>query len=197
MNEQGLCTAGTAAYPLHNDAVVPSFGSYLVPPLLLSKCKDVPEALDLLEQFRPICDSGNFLLCDAAGEMAVVEITPAQRVVRKPDDDHLIASTFFASGEIEHRDNLKHLLESQNRCATIQDYLAKEFDRESDMTLDGMKRILRLHRGDGPVCRHEETGVTTVLSWVAFPETREFYFCVGLPCEGEYELYTLKESQQK
>ena len=81
MNEQGLCTAGTAAYPLHNDAVVPSFGSYLVPPLLLSKCKDVPEALDLLEQFRPICDSGNFLLCDAAGEMAVVEITPAQRVV--------------------------------------------------------------------------------------------------------------------
>ena len=54
-----------------------------------------------------------------------------------------------------------------------------------------MQNILREHREGGPVCRHESTGIITVFSWIALPQTLEFYFCEGLPCQGKYEKYGL------
>jgi predicted choloylglycine hydrolase len=188
MNEKGLCTAGTAAHPLKNRARLPSFGSYFVAPLVLARCRDVSEALALLERIDPICDAGNYLFCDAAGDMAVVEVTPDQRVVRKGEHGRIVATTYFGSGRIEHRKNPAHLTESKERSCTIEDCLADQ----REITLAEMQNILRQHREAGPVCRHESTGVVTVFSWIALPQTLEFYFCDGLPCEGKYEKYGLE-----
>ncbi|MEX2306823.1 MAG: C45 family autoproteolytic acyltransferase/hydrolase [Pirellulales bacterium] len=189
MNEKGLCTAGTAAHPEQNKAQLPSFGSYFLPPLLLSKCKDVPEALELLERIDPVCDSGNFLLCDASGEMVVVELTPEKRVLRKSNNGRITATTFFASDEIPHRNDPSYLHESQQRFGTIEQCL----ESQTDLTLDDMKALLRSHREEGPVCLHERGGISTVLSWIALPRSQEYYFCDGPPCQGEYQLYKLKD----
>ncbi|MEX2172537.1 MAG: C45 family autoproteolytic acyltransferase/hydrolase [Pirellulales bacterium] len=189
MNEHGLCTAGTAAYPQNDESEVPSIGSYFVPPLLLSKCKNVPEALELLEEIEPICDSGNFMLCDASGEMVVIEITAQQRVVRKASSGRLTATTFFASGENEHRNDPTKLQESQHRYETIQHCL----DETGEVTLADMQSILRSHKDDGPVCLHDRAGNSTVLSWIALPASREFYFCDSPPCQGTYKLHKLHD----
>jgi isopenicillin-N N-acyltransferase-like protein len=189
MNEKGLCTAGTAAHPEQNKAQLPSVGSYFLPPLLLSKCKDVPEALEMLKRIDPVCDSGNFLLCDAAGEMVVVEITPEKRVFRKPEKGRITATTFFASGEIPHRNDPTYLREAQQRFGTIKQSL----NNDADVALEDMKAILRSHREAGPVCLHEDGGISTVLSWIALPRSQEFYFCEGPPCQGQYRLYKLKD----
>ena len=189
MNQHGLCTAGTAAHPENNKPEVPSFGSYLLPSLLLSKCKDVPEALALLETLKPVCDAGNFMLVDRSGQMAVVEITPHERIVRGADNGHIVATTYFGSGKITHQNNPAHLLESQQRCCAIEDYLSTH----TDITTEDMQRICRLHPQDGAVCRHPDSGVSTVLSWIAIPESGEFYFCDRAPCDGEYQLFKLDE----
>jgi predicted choloylglycine hydrolase len=187
MNEKGLCTAGAAAHPLKNKPASPSLGSYLLPPLLLSKCKNVPEALTLLDSIEAVADSGNFMLCDASGEMVVVELTPHERIVRRPDSGRLIASTFFASGEISHRRNPVHLQESRKRFGVIRDLL----NLEVSPGLATAETVLRSHREAGSVCRHEESGVLTVLSWIALPVSGQFYLCEGQPCRNDYCLYTL------
>lgn len=187
MNDQGLCTAGTAAYPLRNEAAIPAFGSYLLPPLLLSKCRNVAEALELIERIRPVCDAGNFMLCDASGEMVVMEMTSDRRVLRPAENGHLIATTYFSSGQIEHKKDPTHLYESQRRYQVIENGC---HDCQS-ISLDAMKTLLRKHDDEGPVCRHCDSGVATVFSWIASPAMREFYFCPSAPCEGKYQRHTL------
>ena len=189
MNEKGLCTAGTAAHPERNQAQLPSIGSYFLPPLLLSRCKDVSEALALLEKIDPVCDAGNFMLCDASGAMVVVEITPEKRVVRKPSKHQIAATTFFASGEIPHRNEPAYQREAEQRFGTIKACLESSLN----LSLDDMKGLLRSHGEVGPVCLHDRGGNSTVLSWIALPRSQEFYFCNGPPCENQYQLYKLRE----
>lgn len=190
MNEAGLCTAGTAAHPLHNENIIPSLGSYFLPPLILSTCKNVSEALNLIDQIELICDSGNFLLCDSSGQMVVAEIAPKKRFIRKPENNRIIASTFFSSGQIEHRNNPEHLEESLQRYKTIENVLTQQ----DNINLDVIKKVLHSHRKGGSVCRHPEMGESesTVLSWIALPKKQEFYFLEGFPCKHEYERYVLK-----
>ena len=177
MNEKGLCTAGTAAHPEQNNSQLPSIGSYFLPPLLLSKCKDVPEALALLEHVDPVCDSGNFMLCDASGEMVVVELTPEKRVVRKSSKQQIAATTFFASGEIPHRNEPAYQREAEQRFGTIKACLASPLK----LKLDGMKALLRSHGDVGPVCLHDRGGNSTVLSWIAMPRSQSFIFATDRP----------------
>ena len=189
MNEAGLCTAGTTAYPRKAESRVPSLGSYLLPPVLLAKCKDTPEALDLIEQLEYICDPGNFLLCDVSGRMVAIEISPGKRVMRKPQRDQLIVTTFFSSGQIEHNDDCAYLEESEQRFSTIEHALT----REDGTGLDVVRNILRTHSDKGSVCQHNEMGYSTVLSWTALPSLQEFYLLEGSPCENDYILYRLKD----
>ena len=122
--------------------------------------------------------------------MVVIEIAPVKRIIRKPKNDQIIASTFFSSGQIEHRNNPAHLEESQQRYKTIEGVLSQRNYVDTD--IDAIRKVLSSHRQGGSVCRHEDTGVSTVLSWIALPKQQEFYFLEGLPCENEYKLYTLK-----
>jgi isopenicillin-N N-acyltransferase-like protein len=191
MNEKGLCTAGTAAYPLQPLSPAPSFGSYLLPGILLTHCADVPEALDMIAEISPISDAGNFMLCDAAGKMAVVELAPNKCCVRKAVENRIVSTNFYASGEIDHRNNPDHLRRNKQRYDAIDTTLAGK----TNPSVESVRDILSGHGGDSAVCRHSECEESTVLSWMAMPSTGDFYICEGTPCEHDFIPHRLSEKR--
>jgi isopenicillin-N N-acyltransferase-like protein len=187
MNEAGLCTAGTAGHPFKNHPSVPSVGLYLLSPILLSRCRTVDEALHAIMEIKSISDAGNLLLADAAGQIRVVEITPHQKVVREPKKGIIFTTNFFASGQIEHRDDPDYLQETHDRFRVIE----KLCESEGNASLEFIQKVLTAHRTPGSVCRHQDGIFQTVLSWMADPVHRQFSICEGPPCQANFRKFSL------
>jgi hypothetical protein len=144
--------------------------------------------MELIKQLDPICDSGNFMLCDASGQMVVVKISPDKRFVRQSEKERIISINFHASGQIEHREDLEHLRKTQQRYRVIENMLDQE-----QPTFDTIKNILSTHESNGPVCRHPQCEEIMVLSWIATPTSGQFLPFEGLSCKNEYRIYQLKK----
>jgi predicted choloylglycine hydrolase len=189
MNEAGLCTAGTAAFPLKNNPSIPSVGMYLLSPMVLSRCRTVVEAMDAIREIETISDSGNLLLADAGGQMQVVEITPHEKVIRTPVKGTIFSSNYFASGKIEHRNDPEYLQEAFDRYRVIEEFCGPG----KKSSLEYMQRILSAHRDKGSVCRHQDQINQTVLSWMADIAERKFMICDGYPCCHSYQRLDFKK----
>ncbi|MFA5865449.1 MAG: C45 family peptidase [Phycisphaerae bacterium] len=188
MNESGLCTAGTAAYPLNNYPPVLSVGMYLLPPLILSRCRTVAEAIDLIMEIESINDSGNLLLADATGQIRVVEITPHDKVIRTPDKGAIFTTNYFVSGKIEHRNDVEYLRDARERYRVIEEFC----ESERKPSIEYVQRILSAHRDKGSICRHQDQVYQTALSWVADIVQRKFMLCDGYPCCRSYQSFDFK-----
>jgi predicted choloylglycine hydrolase len=95
MNEHGLtlCNMEVARAPR-----IPQAMPYtLLYRTLLERCKTVDDAIALLKK-TPRQTANNLMLMDAAGDRAVVEITPATIAVRRADDHAALISTNHQRG---------------------------------------------------------------------------------------------------
>ncbi len=189
MNEAGLCMAGTAAYPMENRSSVPSVGLYLLSPILLSRCRTATEAVETVMSIDAVSEAGNLLLADAAGQMRVMEITPHKRVIRTPDGGIIFSSNLFASGQIEHRDDPEFLQEARDRYRVIDELCQSKKKGAFEL----IQKVLSVHRDRGSVCRHQDPGFQTALSWMADPMQGHFFICEGPPCQTVYKKLTLRD----
>jgi isopenicillin-N N-acyltransferase-like protein len=187
INDAGLCTAGTMAEPLQNRDPFPSIGLYLVSPIILAECGSVREAISLLLGLEAVSESGNIMLADSGGEVAVMEVSPDKRIVRKTENGRILSTNFYASGEIEHGSEEAFMSETTARYATIEMLLSAQ----EAPSVEGMKAILSSHAESGPVCRHDSIGYSTALSFIAMPSDMRLLICGGPPCKNEYTAYTL------
>jgi predicted choloylglycine hydrolase len=188
INESGLCTSGTAAYPLNNYPPVLSVGMYLLPPLILSRCRTVAEAINFIMEIESINDSGNLLLADATGQIRVVEITPHDKVIRTPDKGMIFTTNYFVSGKIEHRNDVEYLQDAQERYRVIEEFC----ESEKNPSIEYVQRILSAHRDKGSICRHQDQVYQTVLSWAADLVQGKFMICDGFPCCNSYQTFDFK-----
>src|SRR5258707_14314249 len=98
---------------------------------LLQTCKTVAEAIDLLDK-TPRQSANNLMLMDAAGDRAVVEITPEKIVVRRAPEDRALMSTNHHRGA----DLYKH--GRCNRYDYLHDESIKEFGKIEPANIEAM-----------------------------------------------------------
>jgi len=173
MNEHGLTLASMEVdRPMHT---MPRAMPYiLLYRTVMEKCKTVAEAIDLLEK-TPRQSANNLMLMDAAGERAVVEITPEKIVVRKaPEDRPLISTNHHRGVDLD-----KHGL--CNRYDYLHDEAIKEFGKIETKNIEAML---------GKVAQDD----WTLQSMVFEPSTRTLYVATGTHAtDNPYEKIDLKK----
>jgi predicted choloylglycine hydrolase len=126
---------------------------------VLERCRDVDEAIDLLQN-TPRQSRNNLMLMDAAGHRAVVEITPESIAVRRGTDEAALISTNHQRGQDT---------ETPGRCRRydfLHDTSVTEFGQI------GVKQIEQMLAG-------AMQGKWSIQSMVFEPSTRVIYLATG------------------
>ncbi len=157
MNEHGLTLANMEVdRPMGMPRAMPYTLLYRT---VLEKCKNVEEAIALLEK-TPRQTPNNLMLMDAAGQRAVVEITPEEVTVRRAPEDQPLISTNHHRGTD---------LDKKGRCRRY-DYLRtqslKDFGKIDPNSIELM--LAKVAQGD-----------MTLQSMVFEPSTQLMYLAVG------------------
>lgn len=102
INEHGLAVGMTFVAPR---TIQPGLNFLMIVRMLLEKCKDVDEAIKLLENI-PSMTSQCFILADSLGHLAVVEMCPDHMAVRYPKSDErfIVATNHFIKKEMKKFD---------------------------------------------------------------------------------------------
>ena len=128
INEKGLGVSTLSVYTgeLHQDTGKPDIMFYSSVRILLDKCADVDEALELLSRYDMHCDygiSGHLLIMDRSGRSVVVEWLDNEMVVT---ETAYVANDVVAPGEHFHEgsDDCRReiLCDCLTECGGIVDY---------------------------------------------------------------------------
>jgi isopenicillin-N N-acyltransferase-like protein len=158
MNEHGL-TLASMEVDRPMGAMPRAMPYILLYRTILEKCRTVAEAVDLLEK-TPRQSANNLMLMDAAGDRAVVEITPEKIVVRRAPEDRPLISTNH------HRDQDLDKHGMCDRYDYLHDEGLKEFGKIEATSIE--KMLGKVAQGDD-----------TLQSMVFEPSTRVLYLATG------------------
>jgi predicted choloylglycine hydrolase len=168
MNEHGLALANMEVdRPRRLPVAMPYTLLYRT---VLERCKTVDEAIELLEK-TPRQTANNLLLMDAAGDRAVVEITPEKITARRAPNDAALISTNHQRGAN---------LDESGRCRRydfLHDTAAESFARVSRDDVESM--LAGVAQGN-----------MTLQSMIFEPANRVIYLAVGknAPTRGYHRL---------
>ena len=157
MNEHGLALANME---VSRGARVPGAMPYtLLYRSVLERCKTVAEAIELL-QSTPRQTANNLMLMDAAGDRAVVEITPEAITVRRTSEAEPLISTNHQRGTD---------CDTAGRCNRF-DYLHEHgHDELGHIGVPELKDLLA----------HVSPGKATLQSMIFEPANRVIYLATG------------------
>jgi len=157
MNEHGV---PLASMEVDQQLAMPRAMPYiLLYRTVLEKCRTVAEAVALLDK-TPRQTANNLMLMDAAGDRAVVEITPEKITVRRaPEDRPLISTNHHRGADLD-----KHGL--CNRFDYLHDEGLKEFGKIEPTNIEAM--LAKVAQGDD-----------TLQSMVFEPSNRVLYLATG------------------
>src|SRR5262249_22258359 len=129
---------------------------YPVKRLMLEQ-RTVGGVIDLLQQV-PVCSSGNYVLCDGAGRIADVELTPEGFALLEDEGEGFIAhSNHFVCGRYSSpATDAASLPDSFPRLNRMRELLASRFGQ---LTVEDLKQFLADHEGQPTsICRHPHDG---------------------------------------
>jgi isopenicillin-N N-acyltransferase-like protein len=197
----GLNTPGVAHFANSlggGPAWQPGLPHYPIKRLMLEQ-QTVPDILALLRRV-PVCSSGNYVLCDGAGRIADVELTPAGFALLEDQGEGFIAhSNHFVCGPYAGPDtDAASVPDSFPRRARIRELLAGRYGR---LTVEDLKRFLADHEGQPTsICRHPHDGPDhssvsvrgrTIASLIAEPMAGRLHVSRGNPCQTAFATYCL------
>ena len=154
------------------------------PDALLAQCASVGDAIELMQRHVGTVLSGNYLLADAAGDAAALEVSrTALRVTRNPDGK-LVCTNIWATLEMVASDRWG--------AETARDRSARASTLLTGTPLDvhAIFHAMRDHTDDGgdaerpygvSICNHgRQEG--TISGEVLDPRRRELWWTYGWPC---------------
>jgi isopenicillin-N N-acyltransferase-like protein len=159
----------------------------------------VAGVLDLLGRV-PVCSSGNYVLCDGAGRVADVELTPEGFAVLEDGGEGFLVHTnhFLCAPHAGPTNDAASVADSFPRLRRLREHLAAAAGR---LTVDDLKRFLADHAGHPTsICRHPHAGPDhpsvsargkTVASLIAEPAAGRLHVTRGNPCQAAYTTYAL------
>ncbi|MBN1318646.1 MAG: hypothetical protein JXA42_24405 [Anaerolineales bacterium] len=162
---------------------------------LLEEHDSVASAIDFLCS-APRMGRNNLIMADAQGHTAVFEIGRRNFGVLKNRDGILVNTNHFVS------DPMKDFFVDTNPPITFGNSF-KRFDKASALLdaargqIDAFqaKKVLSAHDGIlSSICRHSMEGSDsmTISASICLPVQKKMLFCYGLPCQGNYDEYSLE-----
>ncbi len=189
INERGLAVADTH---VPSRDIGPGLARYTLMMSLLEEQANVASALAYLRGV-PQMGSGNLVLADAAGGLAICESGYRRHGMIQPVEDAVVATNHFASAALcdayaEAGNGAR--AESLSRQHTLRTALHAA---HGALDVEHAKALMARHADQDPaICRHqagEESG--TISSVIYLPGERRFLFCNGSPCQAAYTTHTL------
>ena len=157
MNEHGLTVANMEV--TRGMRLPPAMPYILLYRTVLEQCRDTNEAIELIKR-TPRQTANNLMVMDAAGDRAVIEITPQLvRVRRAPDDKPLISTNHQRGPD----------LQTTGRCERYDCLLAESVRRRGKVDEKALEAMLA----------EASQGKRTLQSMVFEPSNRVVYLSTG------------------
>lgn len=176
INEFGLAVGFTSIYPIVVDY---GFNSGMIIRMILEKCKNVDEGIELLNKI-PIASSQTFVLADISGEIALVECNCKKIEVYKNfnENSYFISTNIFQSESMKKYNKVDYdNWFSQERYQTLEKFLNKNFK------ICNVEEIKKLLAGEnGFMCQYDrKTGKDTVWSSIYDLKSKKIWRVEGNP----------------
>jgi predicted choloylglycine hydrolase len=184
INEAGLAIGHTFV-PHYGDQ--PGLMFALAARAVLDTCRTVGEAVAFLEQI-PHARNTNFLVADAAGDIAIVEASPEEVTTTRPTNGFGAVTNHFQSDTMaafEAPDD-EERSDSETRLQNLTDW----FETHSDQfDIGEIQRILGDPEHGVCACgdEHEDDPITTLWSWTATLGESVGHLTKGAPDDTPYE----------
>ena len=181
INEHGLSVGLTSVYP---SVIKEGLNAGMILRLFLEKCKNVKEALDIIQTI-PIASSQTFILTDISGDIALIECNSEKTIIKNPKEENIFLSSVnkFFTEEMQ-KYNLKDIdnWQSDERYKTIENILnlkAHTFDLENSINL--------LSGKNGFICQYDKKGEKdTIWSVIYDLKNKEIYRAEGNPSRKSF-----------
>jgi len=195
INERGLCLGDTSV--VTTDRCEIGMPKNVLFRALLQLCADVDEAIEFLAKYPDYRWSGTWVLCDADGDLAIVEKSHRKQSHRRGKGGVIFAANYFETPEmldvVPSREKMgeRGYWSVTNRKAKFEKVF---FEEKWPHTLETVKNLLRDHTEPGPICRHGRTPLgfsNSIQSYINIPRQRKFLITNWNPCVGKFVDYSL------
>lgn len=204
LNEHGLAILHTNAYPTDSISLKSIPITFLIQEAL-ETCHTTEEACKLISKYA--LDSGaNLIMCDATGDLRVLETSRQKTSVRLPDREFIVATNHYLNPDIS-----KYMIPIETtfsgkalpRLQGTPIYQSSQARYNQAFALlsrgpvdaDNIMEILADHNGDHPsddsICRHGPV-ISTIASIAIYPKRRLVKVLSGKPCEKDFEDFALR-----
>ncbi|WP_238651727.1 C45 family autoproteolytic acyltransferase/hydolase [Paenibacillus piscarius] len=180
MNEEGL-TVTTTSGRMRPEMSGEGFVFPGVVRTLLDHCATTEEAVSLMRDM-PISDYRNFLISDAAGNVALIETAGMDKEIQTSpagSAGQLILSANHYTLPSMQAHNQQVMENSRKRYEVLQSALAG--GSMTNNPVDAMKAAAGLEYPQGICCHHYNEGFGTLWSMVCDNTAREAHICFGSP----------------
>jgi isopenicillin-N N-acyltransferase-like protein len=169
---------------------------YPIKRLMLER-RTVAEVLGLLREV-PVCSNGNYVLCDGAGRIADVELTPEGFEVMEDTGAGFLVHTnhYLCGGQACETNYAASVPDTFPRLDRIRELVASKL---GTITVADVKAWLADHSGyPTSICRHPHSGPDhpsvaarghTAASLIAEPAAGRLHVARGNPCRAEFATY--------
>ncbi|MCK4666787.1 hypothetical protein KAU33_08560, partial [Candidatus Dependentiae bacterium] len=156
---------------------------------------------------RNFANGAILTLCDASGDIKVVEISPKHFGVRTPVNNFITATNYYIIDELREFNiptnayyktkipDLKNVRIQQSNESRY-NRLNELLEMKEKFNGVELKKILRDHNGtvsgnDDTICRHSKN-IGTTASAIFYPLQRKVEVLFGNPCKNEYKEFSIK-----
>jgi predicted choloylglycine hydrolase len=181
VNSHGLFVALHLIRARTAERVPPGVAYHLVPRILLETCRTAQAAVARLQEM-PHLFPFNYLVADPE-EMFAVEVYPGRVAIRRPVDDRLVVTNYYALPDMRPLQGRRNLTGQIARVRWIETRLAENPVTRAADWWPWAQQLLRDH--SVPVCHHRPSQAT-LWSLVADLTARRIAYCLGAPCRNEF-----------
>jgi len=189
-NEHGLAIGGSSA-PALVKADGEGLPTAVVNHLLLTRCRNVGDAGELLRRLRIRGKAALEIICDESGDSMLVEMASGHEMIivpRAAGRNWQASSNICYSGKVPARDDPRSLGNAYARYGRIAHQLDGGFVERS---VGGLKRLIADVTQPGPVCPEEDCYLHTAYANIIETRSRRMHVCPGHPAKAKYMVVSL------
>jgi isopenicillin-N N-acyltransferase like protein len=139
-----------------------------------------------------VASPANYVVADARGHLADVEMTPEEAVVAYSGGAGVVHTNHFEHPRLRrlnHGEDGAQLAGSLDRAERLRSLTGAT---PGGVTVESLKEALADHAGQSqPICRHGPPDLATVASIIAEVEHGRVHVAAGTPCSVEYVSYAI------
>lgn len=208
MNEHGVFIGTDEAFPLEERET--GLPASLIIQEALENCQNSEEVVQFFKKV-PRGSANVILVADPKDNIRVMEYTSNRLYDRTTDEDFIVGTNHFTFEDLKKIDLPREAIfgpkspESlRGVCINETSYVRKDIAEKKirEASIINEQWMMELHRdhsadpeGQGgmcTICHHDPENISAA-SMIFNLKTKDFWMCIGLPCENEYKHYHNKD----